>query len=218
MKYRFFLSFLALLASFGPALAHPHVWVAVDGEVIMNGDGAVVGLRYRWTFDEAYSAYAIQGLDTNGDGALSRDELQPLAKVNAESLSEYDYFTNPVRGDMQMLNAFKSPSDYWLDWNGRQLTLNMTIATSSPIEVKSAPVAFETFDPSYYISFDYIAGETMTLADGAPGGCSARLERAATLDGGLSAQLSQYGNDEAVPAELLTQVSGLANAVIVSCQ
>jgi ABC-type uncharacterized transport system substrate-binding protein len=47
-----------------PADAHPHVWVTVEATVL-HGQGGFVGLRYKWTFDEAYTATAIEGLDKN---------------------------------------------------------------------------------------------------------------------------------------------------------
>ena len=46
-----------------------------------------------WTFDEFYTAMALQGLDTDGDGKYSAEELKPLAEVNVNSLKEFDYFT-----------------------------------------------------------------------------------------------------------------------------
>jgi ABC-type uncharacterized transport system substrate-binding protein len=36
---------------------------------------------------------AVQGLDTNGDGVCSKEELKPLAEVNVTSLKDFDYFT-----------------------------------------------------------------------------------------------------------------------------
>ena len=92
-----------------PALAHPHVWVTAKAEVVFAPDGRVTGVRHHWTFDEAYSAYVTQGLDKNGDGKLSPEELQDLANENADSLVEFDYFTVlKARGKPQ---AFDPPRE-----------------------------------------------------------------------------------------------------------
>ena len=76
-----------------PALAHPHVFVTARAEILYAPDGAVRALKHIWSFDEAYSAYITQGLDKNGDGKLTPDELAELAKVNVESLPDVGFFT-----------------------------------------------------------------------------------------------------------------------------
>jgi ABC-type uncharacterized transport system substrate-binding protein len=89
-----------------PALAHPHVWVTAKAEVVFAPDGKVTGVRHHWTFDEAYTAYVTQGLDRNGDGKLTPEELQDLATENAASLNEFDYFTVlKARGKPQSFDA-----------------------------------------------------------------------------------------------------------------
>ena len=54
---------------------------------------AITAIQHVWRFDEAFSLYATEGLDIDGNGALSREELDALAKVNIESLAEYGFFT-----------------------------------------------------------------------------------------------------------------------------
>ena len=87
----------------GAAHAHPHVWATVRSEIILNADHQITGVRHSWTFDEFYSAMAVQGLDTNGDGVFSAKELEPLAEVNIKSLKDFDYFTFVHIGDADNL-------------------------------------------------------------------------------------------------------------------
>ena len=88
---RIILSAFSLAAGliFGAAssVAHPHVWVSVKATVLFEGD-TMTGLQQSWTFDEAYTAMAIEGLDTNGDGNYDRKELEELAKVNVDENPE----------------------------------------------------------------------------------------------------------------------------------
>jgi ABC-type uncharacterized transport system substrate-binding protein len=105
------LAAVALLGLAAPALAHPHVWVTAKAEVVYGEDGKVVAVRHSWTFDPAYSAFVTQGLDTNNDGKLTADELQDLAKVNTESLAEFEYFTHlKAGGAKQAFDAPREPS------------------------------------------------------------------------------------------------------------
>ena len=44
------------------AFAHPHVFVTMKSELVYAPDGTVTGVQHSWTFDEMFSAMAIQGL------------------------------------------------------------------------------------------------------------------------------------------------------------
>ena len=93
------------------ARAHPHVWVSVESTVLVE-QGSVIGFRHRWSFDELYSAMAIEGLDTNKDGVYSREELAELAQVNIDGLKDFGFFTVVKLGDKDL--SFAAPKDYWL--------------------------------------------------------------------------------------------------------
>ena len=84
-----------MLALSVPAQAHPHVWVTVESTLLYER-GSFTGLHHKWTFDEFYSAMAVEGLDTNKDGKYDREELAELAKVNVTSLKDFGYFTFPT--------------------------------------------------------------------------------------------------------------------------
>jgi len=45
------------------------------------------------TFDDMFSTFATQGLESKVKGKFTREELAPLAQVNVESLKDFDYFT-----------------------------------------------------------------------------------------------------------------------------
>ena len=51
------------------------------------------GIRHAWSFDDMFSTFATQGLESKEKGKFTREELAPLAKVNVESLKEFGYFT-----------------------------------------------------------------------------------------------------------------------------
>ena len=81
LKLGLFLLFTVL--STGIAFAHPHVWVTMETEVVLGPDKEITGFRHTWTFDEGYTNFAIDGLDTNGDGVYSEEELKPLAQTKS---------------------------------------------------------------------------------------------------------------------------------------
>ena len=106
-----------LLIAAGAASAHPHVWVTMKSEVVYGPDGSITGVRHAWTFDDMYSAFAMQGLESKKKGEFTREELAPLAQVNVKSLKEYDYFTYAKANGKNV--AFVDPVDYHLEFDAK---------------------------------------------------------------------------------------------------
>lgn len=173
------LSLLALLtlAGMASADAHPHVWVAVRSEVVFGKDGKILGVRHAWEFDEMYSAFALQGLGKDGKPP-TKDELAPLAKTNAESLAEFDFFTYARQNNAKAV--FKPAEDVTLDANDKKLvTLRFFLPLETPAPAKK-PFSFQVYDPSYFVSFGLEKKEPVKLAQ-APAGCSVSLVEPAPL-------------------------------------
>jgi len=213
---------LCLCAAFvlAPSLAsgHPHVWVDSRSDILFDGEGRIDAVRHSWTFDEMFSAFATQGLDTDGDGAFSRAELQPLAQVNVESLHEFDYFTYlGVIGLDAVYGVFADPIDYWLDYDGERLTLNFTLPLTEPFDPKQGETAIEVYDPSFFVDFALAETETAMLVD-APAGCGLQIERAQGFDPSTAQMLSQIPADiRDLPPEILQLTEANANTIRVQC-
>lgn len=171
--------FLSLAA--GAASAHPHVWITASSELLYAADGTITGVRHAWTFDDMFSAYAVQGLESKTKGAYTREELGPLAQTNVESLKEYAYFTF-ARADGKK-ERFQDPVDYFLDYKDTVLTLHFTLPLKNP--VKSKQLVLEVYDRSFFIDFK-MAKENPVKLVGAPAGCQMKLDR--PNDGSASAQ------------------------------
>jgi nickel/cobalt exporter len=163
-----------------PAEAHPHVFVTVKGTLVY-ADGALKAVRYSWRFDDMFSAFASQGLDTDTDGKLSRAELQSLAEVNVTSLKEFDFFTFAKARGQDI--TFGPPVDYWLDHDGTALTLNFTLPVTAA--AKGDTLRVEIYDPTYFVSFALAEQQPATL-EGAAAGC--RVDAEGPGDAGASSQ------------------------------
>lgn len=155
-----------------PAAAHPHVWVKVQSKVIYDR-GAIAGFVYSWTFDDLYTAMAIQGLDTNNDGTYDRQELAELAQVNMDGLKEFDYFTFAKLGTSTL--GLAAPKDYWLELVDGVLTLHFMLPLASPVLAEAEGFTFAVYDPSYFIAFDLAENSPVALGEGAPKGCVAEI-------------------------------------------
>mgnify|MGYP005822216235 CR=1 FL=1 len=165
---------MAFLVHAGSAAAHPHVWVNVRTEVVMGPDREIVGFRHEWTFDEMYSAFAVQGLDTDGDGVYSEEELQPLAQTNIEALKEFEYFTFAFLGKDKL--ALKDPEpDYRLQYKDKLLTLRFTMRLAAPLpRDKIQEFNFAIYDPGMYVALSFDKKAPVKIASAKPLACRAR--------------------------------------------
>ncbi|MDA9502007.1 DUF1007 family protein [Bradyrhizobium sp. CCBAU 11357] len=171
----------AMTLAAGAANAHPHVWITATSELLYAADGSITGVRHAWTFDDMFSAYAVQGLESKTKGAYTSEELKPLAQTNVESLKEYAYFTF-ARADGKK-ERFQEPVDYFLDYKDTVLTLHFTLPLKNPVKPKQ--LVLEVFDRSFFIDFQMAKDNPVKLV-GAPAGCQMKLER--PNDGTASAQ------------------------------
>ena len=160
------------------AQAHPHVWTTVRSEIVLGPDHQIVAVRHHWTFDEFYTAMAVQGLDTNGDGIYSAEELKPLAKVNVKSLKDFDYFTYVhLAGDEDNLMKLKPPENYSLDYDKNLLTLNFTLPLETPADPHGKPVDIDVYDPSFFVDFGFAAEQPVKLTGKDTKGCTAEIQK-----------------------------------------
>ena len=160
-------AFAGALAFPNPARAHPHVWVIVASEVVYAADGTVSGVRHHWTFDDMFSSFATQGLDTNNDGKFSREELQSLAEVNVTSLKEFDYFTHAKSDGRKM--TLLDPKDYWLEHANNALTLHFMLPVKTPVKAKAFEM--DIYDTSFFVDFTLQEKDAVKLVD-APAACT----------------------------------------------
>jgi len=195
------------------AQAHPHVFVDARSELIFDAAGAVTAVRHTWQFDEAFSAFAIQGLDANGDGKLSDAELVPLAKINVESLKDYEFFTGLKVGGKKQ--ALLDPTKYWLEFHDGRLTLFFTLPLKAPVSIKGK-ATLEVYDPQYFVAFAF--KETSVALKGAPAGCSATYRPPKQLDNATMAVLGTIPADQlTLPPELANAAAALANLIVLQC-
>jgi ABC-type uncharacterized transport system substrate-binding protein len=192
----------------GTAQAHPHVWITASSQLIYGPDGAITGVRHAWTFDDMFSTYALQGIETKTKGVYSREELAPLAQTNVESLREYGFFTF-AKADGKK-EKFQEPVDYFLEYRDAALTLHFTLPLKTP--VKPRELSIEVFDPSFFIDFGFAKKDPVTLV-GAPAACQMKFER--PTDGAAGAQ--KIGEQNFLSGNNSNYGAMFANKVTVEC-
>lgn len=202
----------ALVLAPVPAQAHPHVFVTVEATVAFE-NGAITGIEHVWTFDEFYTAMAVEGLDTNKDGKYSREELAELAKVNLEGLKEFQYFTFPTLADKELKLADPKPNSAWLEHTKDVLSLHFRVPLAEPVPTNTKGFAFSIYDQSYFIALEFAKKpDAVKLGEGAPKSCKLSVgtpKPEGTVEKKLSdAFAQQLGGASG---------SGLAKSISVAC-
>jgi ABC-type nickel/cobalt efflux system permease component RcnA/ABC-type uncharacterized transport system substrate-binding protein len=182
--------------------------------VLFDDRGRIAAIRHHWRFDEAFSAFALQGLDSDGDGAYSRAELMPLAEENVQSLAEYGFFTVVSAGDY--VAGFGTPENYRLDLDENRLTLHFTLPLAVPLFTRGE-VLLQVYDPEYYIAFSLPSSEAVRLVD-APGGCRLAVTPAPGPDAAAAAALATVGPEQReLPPEMQDLTGGIDNSAAINC-
>ena len=211
--FKFFATALTgLLIAAGSASAHPHVWVTMKSAVVYGPDGAITGVRHSWTFDDMYSAFATQGLEQKKKGEFTPQELQPLAKVNVESLKEYDFFTYAKANGKDV--SFVDPVEYSLEFDPKEtvLTLHFILPLKTPLKAKA--LNLEVFDPSYFVDFALAEKDAVSL-DKAPAGCQIAVAKPQEMTKEMAQKLAEIPPDGKIPDDAYG--AAFSNKISVKC-
>jgi ABC-type uncharacterized transport system substrate-binding protein len=187
--------------------AHPHVWVTMKSDVVYAPDGSVVGVQHAWTFDDMFSAFATQGLESKKKGEFTREELKSLAEVNVTSLKEFDFFTYAKADGKKAV--FTDPKDYYLEYKDNVLTLNFMLPLKTPVKAKQ--LQLDVYDPSYFVDFTFAEQDPVALK-GAPATC--KLAVARPDDAPANKQAEAFFNSLSSGSDYGAQ---FANKIAVTC-
>lgn len=203
---------LASASAIAPASAHPHVWVSYETTVVYD-QGKVTGLQHVWTFDDMYTAMAVQGLDKNGDNKFDRTELAELAKINMDGLKEFEYFTYARLGTASL--TFSAPVEPWLEHKDNVLKLHFRLPLAEPVLAEAEGLNFSIYDPTWFIAFDPEKTEPIKIA-AAPEGCRASL--ADQTSGEADEDAKRLGGAFQMEFGGAAAALGTAKTVSISCK
>jgi ABC-type uncharacterized transport system substrate-binding protein len=203
------------LAFAAPAQAHPHVWVTMHSELVYAPDGSVTGVRHAWAFDDMFSAFATQGYESKVKGQFTREELAPLAKVNVESLKDYDYFTYATADGKKTKMTDPLP-DYYLDYTNQVLTLHFTLPFEKPVKAKELKI--DIYDPTIFVDFAFAKptpSDKPVQLVGAPKGCLLDIVLPREMTYAEGKALSQIPADQTNTT--MAWGANFANKILVHC-
>ena len=165
---------IALMFAAGPALAHPHIFVDAELDVIADTAGNIAKLRNAWTFDEVFSSSVILDFDTNQDLNLDKSELQKLATTIYGSLADYGYFTVVTRNGHDIKMA--KPQNFQAHYKNGQMSVTFDISPAASTPAKGN-LSFSIYDPTFYTAIDYKTDDHFKLDGKAVTSCKRTVVR-----------------------------------------
>jgi nickel/cobalt transporter (NicO) family protein len=204
----------ALLLSTGAAQAHPHIWIDAKAKIVFNDQGELTNIYNTWTFDEAFSVWQIQGLDTNGDGITSSEEMQELADENLKGLAEYKFYT--LAGERDSTLPMASMDDARFEFRDNRSTFTFGIEPQAPYRIKGR-FEIAIADPEYYVAITFADLSDVELVN-APPGCTLGSEPPHELSPEIQQRLGELSADVlTLPPDLEVAVRGAQGSIVVDC-
>ncbi len=154
------------------AVAHPHVFVEANIDVVRDKEGRFTELRQVWRFDELFSATITIDFDEDADGKLSDDELAKVMAIVKESIAEYDFYT-ALRVNGKPFE-FYEPDEIKAYFEDGKLIMLLAVEPSKPYDFSDGPLRVSTSDTSFYVAFDY--DKPNVAIEGNSTGCETKVE------------------------------------------
>ena len=160
-----------------PAEAHPHVWIKVRTQLVVEG-GALVGLHHIWVLDEGWLMSQLEEHDKDKDGKLSPAELAPLVEESAGTLATFKSFTSIRQGNSRIRPG--APRDMAIDYYGDRLGMSFAVPLDKPIPLAGATLLLEVYDATYFSGYAFAPEEPVSFAGEQPPGCTIDANAAAS--------------------------------------
>lgn len=134
----------------GALSAHPHAWIDLRVDLIVNDRGELVRMEQSWNIDPTYSHVLLEELtrDLGGDIAIDA-ALEHAAERMLANLAAYDYFT-VIEVDNRSLATPQARNGH-LDLEGRRLQLRFELSFEGQGIQAGDGFRYRVYDPEYWI-------------------------------------------------------------------
>lgn len=146
----------ALMAT--PLGAHPHIFVDVGLEGIVDAKGRLTQVKVTWAYDALFSLLVTEekGMDLDGDAVLTPEEEARLAGFDARWVPGFNGDLEALmNGKALMLSGPKKPTAVMRE--GRIVTTHLRDVKGRP-SLPGKVLVLRPFDPAYYTAYDVTLG------------------------------------------------------------
>jgi ABC-type uncharacterized transport system substrate-binding protein len=165
---------LAFLAAAIPAFAHPHVFVS-DRMTVQFDAGVLQGITFTWTFDDMFSSMILSDYDPKHTGQFNAAQVKAVREGAFDNLENYHYFIALAVGKKQLSRfAIQRFTPSVAD---RKLVYTFFVPLKVPVQPEGQSVRVTVYDDSYYVAFDLLHVEDVTVQAGQDVTCALSIEK-----------------------------------------
>lgn len=135
------LLFFCLPAS---AFAHPHQWINIVIDPVLNTQGRIVALDEQWSFDPLYAQMLLQPALEAPDNAAQQAEMEKITADVNRTLAKKTYYTFAGTAFTAALKRRLSVDDGVLHYRFRL-----------PLETPATTLSYRIYEPSYFVEMRY---------------------------------------------------------------
>jgi len=158
--------------------AHPHNWIDLNTRFVLDENARLVQVKQRWEFDLYYSL--MMHADLLNEFGSEQLGLPAAAADMIRNLESYQYFSKLKLNDYPI--ELGVPETYQLftkkEDGSEELTLvlEMTFGIKLETSIENKTLAFQVFDPTYYVAMNHATENNIEIIGGNATECSKTLE------------------------------------------
>ncbi len=162
-----------ILVLTGHAYAHPHVWVDMAMELIVEGN-VVKGFWVDWSFDEMMTAMVLADIPAGPDGRFTEPNAQRVFRDYFRNLENFNYFTyiwiNRRPLPVRRIDNFKPMIV------NRRLVYRFFVPIDQPLRGDSTEVVVSMYDDTYWTDMGFRRNNPIKVSGVAPSRVGWKLE------------------------------------------
>lgn len=155
-----------------PAAAHPHLWIDAAGTILFD-QGKARAVRFKWTFDEFFSAGVIGEFDKNRNKQFDANEIEPLRVGAFEGTKEVGFFTDIRIGGEKF--DIQDTTDFTARIEKGVAVYEFTVTLPAPVEPAQTAVTISVYDQSYFVDIAFQGNQPMTASGDGSASCTIRI-------------------------------------------
>ena len=196
--------------SLSTAEAHPHMWIDLKSEIIIQDQTLVSAIYQEWLFDDFFSASLIEEASQNPKGR--EVGIKAVVEEILDNLEPHDYFTLiNVNGKKISSNPIKS---FEVDVRENRVWVSFSLPISKEVNITAQALDYSIFDPTFYIEMLYFEGETVSFTGDVPTSCSTKIKQPNPSTEAVL--LSRSPDLDKVPNRSIGEL--FAETVVVNCR